>query len=91
MKASSKMATENVNQDVRIECDTLTRKVSQLEGLLHATYGGAFDGFDNMADEFRDAFLWGCADLAGECHRLATSISSHVYKNLATQPSEAQP
>jgi len=73
------MDIKNVLQAVQIECDTLLKKIAQLEALLHGTYGEAQEGFNSMADELRDNYLWACADLAGECKELTCRIDSVMH------------
>jgi len=79
------MATETVNQDLREQCNHLDRKLAQLEALLHATYGVSQEGFDAMAAELRDNYMWACSDLAGECRALANHVSTVVYQGDGAQ------
>ncbi len=73
------MATDTVKQDVRDECNALTRKLAQLKAMLFMTYGDAQEGFDGMNDELKDNFMWACSDMANECHALSETISTTVH------------
>lgn len=83
------MATDNVSQDVRDDCNRLTRKLSQLEAVLHGTYGDSREGFDSMADDVRENYMWACADLAGECKELAQRVSTAAHNRTMTTPETA--
>lgn len=88
MKVSSKMAIDTVKQDVRDECNNLTRKLAQLKAMLSMTYGDAEETFSGMNDDLRDSFMWACSDMADECHALSETISAtvhrHTHKTLIT-------
>lgn len=75
------MATDTVKQDVRDECNHLTRKLAQLKAMLFMTYGDAEESFSGMSDELRDNFMWACSDMADECHTLSETISTTVHRH----------
>ena len=83
------MATDNVSQDVRDDCNRLTRKLSQLEAVLHGTYGESQESFDSMGDDLRGNYMWACADLAGDCKALAEKISTAAHNGMTTTPETA--
>jgi len=47
--------------------ETLHTKLMHLRALLMVTYGGGGESFRTYSDGIQDAYLWACADLAGEC------------------------
>ena len=74
------MATDTVKQDVRRECDALTKKLAQLHAMLFTTYGDAQESFSSLSDELQDNFMWACSDMAEECLALSHTVSDAVYR-----------
>ena len=75
------MAIDTVRQAGREECDTLTKKLAQLQAMLLMTYGEARESFSYMNDALQDNFLWACSDMADECLTLSRTVSDTVYRH----------
>ena len=83
------MAIDTVKQDVRDECNNLTRKLAQLKAMLFMTYGDAEEAFSGMNDELKDNFMWACSDIADECFALSETISTTVHRHIPNTPTTA--
>ena len=53
------------------QIDFICRKSAQLAAMLQITYGDRFDSFHAMDADSKDAYLWGCADIAREIQERA--------------------
>jgi hypothetical protein len=52
----------------------LQSKSTQLKALMLMTYGHAADSFNNLADEYRDNYLWHCSVVVDEIAQLVESL-----------------
>lgn len=81
------MAIDTVKQDVRDECNALTRKLTQLQALLFMTYGEERESLNSVSEDLQDNFMWACHDMADECLALSLTVSTTVHRhapNMAT-------
>ena len=62
--------------------DRAHRCATQLEALLAVTYGDLSGSFMNMADEYKDGYLWACADLATNIKEALEEINDAQRKAL---------
>lgn len=54
--------------------DQLSMKLAQLEAMLCLTYGASREGFESMAENHRDNFMWACSTMVDECKDLCEKL-----------------
>lgn len=55
--------------------DLLDMKLTHLNAMLHMTYGGGAESFNQLSDETRDNFLWACSQTVKESLEIVRSIT----------------
>ena len=54
--------------------DALNAKLATLHASLTVINGQGFENFHDHSEELQDAYLYGCAQLAGECKALIGTV-----------------
>jgi hypothetical protein len=68
------MATANITnkpRDTLLDFDELSAKLAMLSANLHLLNGEhGIRAFDELSDEIKENYLWGCVTLADECRAI---------------------
>ena len=71
------MATANVinkTRDMLLDYDELSAKLAMLSANLHVLNGEhGIRAFDELSDEIKGNYIWGCVTLADECREIMSS------------------
>lgn len=73
------MGNEAINSEQKSNhhlMQELSDKLGHLTAMLTMIYGGGLESFDELNDELKDNYLWACADLAKQTHKMAGSLIS---------------